>query len=83
VPNPDIFDKFAQIQNLIKEKPPIGYFIQSQQALDDLSTSTPAFTLAGISALGGIFDPLKNGLIMILWFLFCFWIFHRLRNLEL
>lgn len=83
VPKQNVFDNFLGIFDLIKEKPPIGYFVLVTNSLTGLSTSTPVFSVEGMASVSSIFDPLKTGLSMILWFMFTFWIFRRIANLEL
>lgn len=71
--------------NLIKMKPPVGYFYSGINAWGGLNASgTPAVSLPSYGPIQTyIFTPIRTGLIFILWLIFGVWIFHRFRHIEL
>lgn len=83
-PDPYVLGKWENIKILLENKPPLGYFILTKNALSGIATSTPAFNLAQASAVNeNIFNPLKTGLTFILYLLFGIWLFKRIAHLEL
>lgn len=87
VPKSTTLNKFSGLIEGIQNKPPIGYFYVIKSALEGFqSTSTKAFELNATStgALATpVFTPLKTGLGFGLWLTFGFWLFGRIRHLEL
>lgn len=70
----------------IIKKPPFGYFTIYQGIINGLTTATTtsAVALADLSELSvPLLDPLKAILTMILWFLFSWSTFTRLKHLQL
>jgi hypothetical protein len=83
VPKYEGISQFSGLFELIKNKPPVGYFYSVKTALSGLSTSTPAFEWNTASSSIPLFGQIKTGLSWIFWLLLAFWIFNRLRHLEL
>lgn len=85
VPDPAALNQFSELAEGIKYKPPIGYFYAIADVLGGIeATSTQAFTLPEVEGLTDyIFDPFKTALTWILWLLFSFWIFNRIRHLDI
>lgn len=86
VPKQEDLAKFGELKSVLETKPPIGYFYAVKSALTGVgATSTPAFSLenASTTLAASIYNPLRNGITFILWLLFGFWIFNRIRNLAL
>jgi len=85
LPDSAVLNKFSTLADEIKNKPPIGYYYAIKDVLSGFnSTSTPAFQLASVGPLTeNIFNPLKTGISFILWLIFAFWIFNRIRHFEL
>ena len=81
-PNQDNLNKFGDLWAKIQAKPPIGYFTATRSELANIGTGSASITF-DTTAAAGIISPLRTGLIVLLWILFAFWIFHRLRNLDL
>jgi hypothetical protein len=81
-PSQDALNQFGNLYDTIKAKPPIGYFTAVQSELGYLGAGSASITF-DTTAAAGIINPLRVGLIGILWIMFAFWIFHRLRNLDL
>jgi len=66
-------------------KPPFGYFVLIRDALTfSTSTSSSSQMIATTTAqLALVFDPLRNGISVILYTLGLFWFWHRFRNFDL
>jgi hypothetical protein len=83
----DLGGRFTAIQGEVAQKPPFGYFGGIKTALNSFqegNTSTlELISTSTYAAFGAIFNPIDDGLIVLLWTLFAFWIFHRIRMLEL
>lgn len=84
IPSQNIFDKFTNLIQAIAPKPPIGYFFAIKDIISGVgATSTATFVLPGVASLGTFFDPIKTGISFLLWFGFIFWIFNRVRHLDI
>jgi hypothetical protein len=81
-PDQNTLNQFATLYETIKQKPPIGYFTAIVGVFNSLSTGTPTITL-DVSPVGGIFNPIRAGITVVLWFMLAFWILHRFRELVL
>lgn len=83
----DLGAHLAALQDAVKNKPPFGYFTAITSSLGSLqTTSTPSSTLltsSGSSVFSGAFGALDMGLASILWVLFAWYIFHRMKNIQL
>lgn len=75
-------DRFGDLWDMIRLKPPIGYFTAVKDELALVGVGSASLTF-DTTAAAGIITPLRTGIIVLLWILFAFWIFHRLRHLEL
>jgi hypothetical protein len=85
VPSPATLNQFSTLGDTLKNKPPMGYFYRVKDALVFSATSTPAFNLenASTTLAASIYNPLKSGITFLLWLAFGFWIFNRIRHLDL
>ena len=85
VPSPSSFNQFFGLFDSIKNKPPVGYFYAVQSAMAELSSSsTPAVAVSIYpDFITSIFSPVRTGLIIVLWIFLAFWIFHRIKSLNL
>jgi len=83
-PSDGSFNVWANLWTTISRKPPFGYFTRSKEALEGINTSTSsAFVFEDMEALATpVFTPLRNGVAMLLWFLFGVWGFTRLKHLQ-
>jgi hypothetical protein len=81
LPSDTALNQFSDLWNNIKNKPPFGYFTIINSAISGLAVGTTTLAFAGISDIS-IFGTLRLVLMTLLWFLFAFWIFHRLRNFN-
>jgi len=75
-------NRFSDLWDTIKQKPPIGYFTVVKDELGNIGIGSPSINF-DTTAAASIINPLRTGLIVILWVMFAFWVFHRLRNLQL
>jgi hypothetical protein len=81
----DISSRFGTIKNVISTKPPIGYFTAIQTDFNGLALGSSSVQLMDSStsaALSPVFGTIDTGLAYMLWLLFGFWIFHRVRNFD-
>jgi len=77
-------NQFSNLKGMMEKKPPMGYFYAAKTALSGIATSSKAFEIGTLGPISTyIFDPLKTGLSVVMWFLFGFWVYNRIRNLEL
>lgn len=85
VPSPATLNQFTTLGDTLKNKPPMGYFYRIKDALVFSATSTPAFNLenASTTLAASIYNPLKTGITFLFWLVFGFWIFNRIRYLDL
>ena len=76
--------KFADLQEIIYQKPPFAYWFDVKDALNSFSaTTTPAFTLASVPVLNSyIFTPIRTGLIFLFWLLFGVWVIKRVAAFD-
>jgi len=81
VPSDTALNQFSGLWDNIKNKPPFGYFVAISAAMSGIAVGTTTLAFAGISEIS-IFGTLRIVLMVLLWFLFVFWIFHRLRNFN-
>ena len=81
VPSDTMLNQFSGLWDNIKNKPPFGYFVAISAAMSGIAVGTTTLAFAGIGSIS-IFSTLRTALIVLLWFLFVFWIFHRLRNFN-
>lgn len=83
-PTPASMSKFSHLGDLLKEKPPFGYFYTLKDAFGDFENSTStAFVLAGVDSLGDVFDPIKTGMAWVLWIFFGLYAIKRIAHYNL
>jgi len=75
-------NRFSDLWDTIQAKPPIGYFTAVKNEIGNIGIGSPSVNF-DTTAASSIITPLRTGLIVLLWVLFAFWVFHRLRNLQL
>lgn len=83
-PSQNAFNQFNNFVELIKTKPPVGYFYVVKNNLDNLSsTSTSAFTVIIPSHIKEyLFTPFDVGIGGILWFFFAINFYKRLKHIT-
>lgn len=83
-PKQSDLQQFTNLKTALEHKAPIGYFYSFAQALGGFNaSSTPAFVLTGLSSLTSITEPLDVGLTVIIYIVFAFYVFYRIKKLEL
>jgi len=85
IPKQADFNRFNDLKTALENKPPLGYFYLIKNSLLNFNASTtPAFDLQQSATLSDyIFNPVRNGISFILWLIFGFWVFNRIRKFEL
>lgn len=88
IPPQESLAMFGSLFSVIQDKPPIGYFYATKDALSDVAeTSTRAFALLNASSTEmletGVFSALRTGIAGILWLSFGMWAFFRIKHLDL
>ena len=81
-PSESSINRFADLADDIENKPPIGYFTEMKDTINNLNIGTASVSY-DTSAIAGIVNPLKTGLSFILWFLLGVWLFKRIAHLDL
>lgn len=86
IPSTSTLAQWGSLGDLIKTKPPVGYFYAALDALNSLKGGSGANLLISSSTLlafSVVFNPLDTGLAVILWIVFAFYIIKRLKQIEL
>ncbi len=79
----NMYDNLAES---IKYKPPIGYLVFALDALSGITNGTSSIELINAStseAFDGVFSPVKTGASWLLWLALGFFIFNRIRNIDI
>lgn len=84
IPQEGSFNQFGAI-DLIKNKPPIGYYYAIKLVFDENLSQTTSSLIATstTNALSTILNPIQTAFSFFLWFLFAMWLFHRIRLLDI
>jgi len=83
LPSQGVFDYWNDIADAVSEKPPVGYFslVKTQfENIDENATST--YELPELSEIS-FFSTLRTIMITMIWFAFAFFLFNRIKHLEL
>lgn len=85
VPSQGAIGQYTGLYGMVIKKPPFGYVVEINSALNGLTVSgTDPFTLEELPIIQtDIFDPIRAGLVWVLWVAFAFVLFHRLKNIDL
>lgn len=85
VPSDDVFNKFSQLKDDIKDHAPFGYFTSAYSALLGLNgSSTPIFILSQVTPISTyIFTPIRTGLSWLLWFFALIFLYKRLTKIHI
>jgi len=75
-------DRFRNLWEAVKNKPPVGYVVVTANTINTLTIGTPSVQLQGIAALSNFFDPMKTLLTTALWLFALVWLFNRAREIE-
>jgi len=84
----NIQNRFSGFQDIIKSKPPLGYFYKIKDALNQNITTSNATTTQILNtsttqAFSAVFSPLKTGLNWVLWLAAGSWVFIKIKNLNI
>lgn len=83
-PSESAMTRFSTLLDYIKNKPPIGYWTKTMEALTtNLASTTPVLQFLDLSALSALTTPLKTIFSWALWIWGLLVIFNRVRKLEL
>ena len=84
VPTTASVNRFGDLGDTIKSKPPFGYWTEIKNEIQGINATGPAFVLTGASVLAEntIFVNIRTMTSILLWFLFGFWILHRIRKFN-
>lgn len=81
---PDDFylQKFGDLFDVVKSKPPFGYYYSTKDAIATLNaSSTPAFSFPDLGSIKtDFFDKIRTGLAWILWVMFAFFTIKRIGD---
>lgn len=84
VPPGDALNGFLSIGDRLDTVKPFGYFTQALDAISGVGTSTSAYTMPDIPFQTAIFDPLRDGMAVMLWGIFAFVFYNkRLKNIDI
>jgi len=84
----NIQNRFSSFQDIIKNKPPLGYFYKIKDALNQNitagnATTTQVLNTSTTQAFSAVFSPLKTGLNWVLWLAAGSWVFIKIKNLNI
>ena len=84
VPSPSSINTFLGVTGSVATKPPFGYYNAIQASILTLNngTTTALITASGTAAMAPLFSPVRTALTGLLWFLFAWWLLHRIRNFQ-
>lgn len=87
-PSTTVMEQFTGIKDLIANKPPFGYFAMIKTSLDVLSATGTATTSVDNIVIptyikNSIFDPIKTGVSVLIWFLVLVFLFNRIKHIQL
>ena len=83
-PSDSSLNRFGNLKETIEKKPPFGYFTLLTDTLSGLDASTtPAYALASEANIQtNIFDPLREGVKWIIFFIFGVWLYKRMTHIR-
>lgn len=82
-PSEASMNRYDSLWNILKLKPPFGWFTVSKDTISGFNTSTPATTTPpSLSGLTIITRPIDYGLSFLVGFSFIFFAWHRLRKFD-
>ena len=81
IPESGSFNRFSGLLDLIKEKPPVGYFTRISDTFSSLSSGSPTISW-NLTAIESITAPLKTGLTWLLWVFWAIWLLSRITKFD-
>lgn len=82
IPDSPYVEKFGDLFDILKSKPPFGYYYSTKDAISLLNaSSTPAFSFPDMGSIKtDFFDKIRTGLAWILWIMFGFFVIKRIGD---
>ena len=81
IPDSASFNQFGGLLDIVKEKPPIGYFTQIKESFTSLASGSATITW-DLTAIEGITTPLKTGIAWLAWILWAVWLLTRITKFD-
>lgn len=74
----------ANLGTELRLKPPWGYIVVATDAIANISSSSAASSSVAVivSTFSGLFSPIRTVLAGVLWFVFAFWVVHRMKDVH-
>ena len=82
-PPDTVLDYYTNLKTDLESKPPLGYFTAAKNAILTFSSSTTSTIQIGMATSSPAIELLKGGVQWLLWFLFIFWLFYKMRNVTI
>ena len=83
IPRYDDLNQFSVLWDSIKDKPPIGYFTISLDAIHSLTAASSSTLEIPLYSLGDFTDTIRDGLDVIVYGILAFYLFERIKHFEL
>lgn len=85
VPSPETWDRFSDLKDELSTKAPFGYVTETKDLLSGLNdTTTATFSLQEVEPItDNIFSPIRTALSWLLYFMFAFYLFNRLKHITI
>jgi len=83
-PSDNVLDRYSNIWQSIRTKPPFGYvtsIIDKLKSVDD--NATAAWTMPALPFVDAVFDPIRSALALLLWGIYGIFLYQRLTRLEI
>jgi len=78
----DAFDDFATLADVIKNKPPLGYFMSAANAIGNIATTSTTTLSIPAPIMSLVFTPLRAALVLIIAFAGLIWLYNRVKNIN-
>lgn len=87
-PTTDVLGNWESLGDFLTTKPPLGYFyaVKNSIVTNISTTTTSTIEQPVLFQEGDIFNPfhiMRSAFVWILWIVFAFWVFNRIRHFEL
>ncbi len=84
VPPQNVLDRFTNVWSRLSSVKPFGYLTAGLDALRGINnTSGIAYTMPTIPFVDDIFNPLNNGISVLLWGVFAFVFYKRIKQIDI
>ena len=83
-PSTASLSQYSTLWTRVQHKPPFGYVLAVQTAVDGFTTSgTATFNFGTIPFVTAVFDPIRTGIAILMWLVFIVAFYHRLSTLDI